>query len=78
MNRVQALAAKPKRTIGVLALALAAVGVAVGSGANFSAQSANPSNTFTAGTLTMANSKDGAAILDGRQHEAGRRRNRHC
>ena len=40
MNRVQALAAKPKRTIGVLALALAAIGVAVGSGANFSAQSA--------------------------------------
>jgi spore coat-associated protein N len=63
MNRMRALASRPKRTIGALALVLAAVGVAVGSGANFSAQSANPSNTFTAGTLTMSNSKDGAAIL---------------
>jgi hypothetical protein len=63
MNRLQALASKPKRTLGVLAVVLAAVGVAVGSGANFSAQTANPSNTFTAGTLSMSNSKDGAAVL---------------
>jgi len=47
----------------VLATALAAVGVAVGSGANFTAQSANPGNAFAAGTLTMSNSKDAAAIL---------------
>jgi spore coat-associated protein N len=63
MTRIQALAAHPKRTLGVLALVLVAVGVAVGSGADFSAQSANPGNTFTAGTLTMDNSKDGTAIL---------------
>jgi hypothetical protein len=63
MDRIHALAARPKRTIGVLVAVLAAVGVAVGSGANFTAQSANPSNTFTAGTLTMSNSLDGAAIL---------------
>jgi hypothetical protein len=60
---MQALAAHPKRTLGVLALVLVAVGVAVGSGADFSASSANPGNTFTAGTLTMDNSKDNAAIL---------------
>jgi spore coat-associated protein N len=60
--RLEALASKPKRTLGVLAVVLAAVGVAVGSGANFSAQTANPSNTFTAGTLTMANSQAGAIL----------------
>ena len=63
MTRMQAMANHPKRTLGVLALVLAAVGVAVGSGADFSASSANPGNTFTAGTLTMSNSKDNAAIF---------------
>jgi spore coat-associated protein N len=63
MTRMQALTAHPKRTLGVLALVLVATGVAVGTGADFSAQSANPGNTFTAGTLTMDNSDDGAAIL---------------
>lgn len=63
MSRIDVLLQHPKRTLSVLALVLVAVGVAVGSGANFSAQSANPSNTFTAGTLTMSNSKDAAAIL---------------
>jgi spore coat-associated protein N len=53
----------PKRTTATLATALAAIGVAVGSGADFSASSANPSNTFTAGSLTMDNSLDGAAIF---------------
>jgi spore coat-associated protein N len=63
MSRIDSLIRKPKRTLGVLAAVLVAVGVAVGTGADFSAQSANPNNTFTAGTLTMDNSKDGAAIL---------------
>ncbi|MEA2428734.1 MAG: hypothetical protein QOF37_2362 [Thermoleophilaceae bacterium] len=53
----------PKRTIVALATGLAAVGVAVGSGADFSAQSANPSNTFSAGSLTMDDSRAGAAIF---------------
>ena len=56
MNRLHALASRPKRTLGALVVVLAAVGVAVGSGANFTAQTANPSNTFSAGTLTMSNS----------------------
>ena len=63
MSRIDILIQHPKRTLGVLALVLAAVGVAVGSGATFSASSANPSNTFTAGTLTMSNSADNSAIL---------------
>jgi hypothetical protein len=63
VDRIQAIARNPKRTLGVLALVLVAVGVAVGSGANFTATSANPSNTFTAGSLTMSNSLQGAAIL---------------
>ena len=63
MTRLEALIARPKRVLVVLAAVLAAVGVAIGSGANFTAQTANPSNTFSAGTLTMSNSLDGAAIL---------------
>jgi spore coat-associated protein N len=63
MTGIQVLAARPRRTIGALALALAAAGVAVGSGADFTSRSANPSNTFTAGTLTADNSRDGAALF---------------
>ena len=54
---------RPKRTLATLALGLTALGVAVGSGADFSAQTANPSNTFSAGALSMDNSRSGAAIL---------------
>ena len=49
--------------MAALATGLAAVGVAVGSGADFSAQSANPSNTFVAGALTIDNSRDGTAVF---------------
>src|SRR5215207_5755111 len=63
MSRIDVLLVHPKRTLGVLALVLVAAGVAVGSGADFSATSANPGNTFTAGTLTMSNSKNNAAIF---------------
>jgi hypothetical protein len=54
---------RPKRTLGTLALGLCALGVAVGSGADFTAQTANPSNTFSAGSLSMDNSKNGTAIF---------------
>ncbi|HYU61291.1 MAG TPA: TasA family protein [Solirubrobacterales bacterium] len=63
MERIEILIQQPKRTIGVLAAVLLAVAVAVGSGANFTAQTANPGNTFASGTLTMSNSKDNVAIL---------------
>jgi hypothetical protein len=54
---------RPKRTLGTLALGLCALGVAIGSGADFTAQTANPSNTFSAGSLSMDNSKNGSAIF---------------
>jgi spore coat-associated protein N len=63
LSRLQVLAATPRRTVGALALVLAAAGVAVGSGANFTAQKANPSNTFATGSLSIDDSKSGAAIL---------------
>ena len=63
MGRAQLLIRHPFKAIGSLALVLAAVSVAVGSGANFSSNTANPSNAFTAGNLRQTNSKDGTAIL---------------
>jgi hypothetical protein len=63
VSRSRQFIERPKKTLGALALGLCAVGIAVGSGADFSARTANPSNTFSAGSLTMDNSKDGAAIF---------------
>ncbi len=60
-----------KRVVGALAGLLAAASVAVGSGATFSSQSANPSNTFAAGTLVQSNSKAGAAIVTGANLKPG-------
>ena len=63
MDRMKLLIGQPKRTVGVLAVVLLAVGVAVGSGAAFTAQTANPGNSFASGTLSMSNSKDTIAVL---------------
>ncbi|HEX2085142.1 MAG TPA: hypothetical protein VHF89_05625 [Solirubrobacteraceae bacterium] len=63
MARIAFLAKNPKRTLGALAVIVAATGLVVGSGANFTASSANPSNSFSAGTLTILNDKEGSAIL---------------
>jgi spore coat-associated protein N len=65
MSRLSALAAHPRRTIGALAVVLAAVGITVGSGANFTAHSANPANTFTAGTLSIGNNQSSAILSAG-------------
>jgi spore coat-associated protein N len=62
VSRLSALAAHPRRTVGALAVVLAAVGITVGSGANFTAHSANPANTFTAGTLSIGNSSASAIL----------------
>jgi hypothetical protein len=59
----QHLIRRPKRALGALALGLCALAVSVGSGADFSARTANPSNTFSAGSLSMDNSKNDAAIF---------------
>ena len=61
MSRLTALAGRPRQTLGALAVVLVAVGVAVGSGANFTAHSATAGNTFATGTLTI--SAPGTAVL---------------
>jgi hypothetical protein len=63
MSRLQVLAAQPRMALGALLTLLLAAGAVVGSGADFTAASANPSNTFATGTLAMVNSKDSAAVL---------------
>ncbi len=63
-----------KRIIAGLGTALAAVSIAAGSGATFSSQSANPANTFTSGTFTHSNSKNGAAIVTGSNLKPGESR----
>jgi len=63
LSRITLLARHPRRTLATLGTVLAAVGVTYASGADFTAQSANPANTFSTGTLTMSNSKDNAAVL---------------
>jgi hypothetical protein len=63
MSRLQVLAANPRLALGALVTLLLAAGAVVGSGADFTATAANPSNTFSSGTLTMANSKAGTAVL---------------
>ena len=65
------LAKNPRRTLGGLATILASVGLAVGSGATFTSQTANLDNTFTSGTLVHTNSKDGIAIVTGANLKPG-------
>lgn len=60
-----------RRTLATLALGLIAIATAVGSGADFSARTANPSNTFSAGSLLMENSKNGTAILNAENLKPG-------
>jgi len=62
-SRLQILASQPRLALGALLTLLLAAGAVVGSGADFTASSANPSNTFAAGTLSIANSKEGVAVL---------------
>jgi hypothetical protein len=62
VTRLHALAAHPRRTLAALAVVLAAVGITVGSGANFTASSANAGNAFTTGTLVIAKSSNTALL----------------
>jgi spore coat-associated protein N len=62
VTRLHALAAHPRRTLAALAVVLAAVGITVGSGANFTASAANPGNVFTTGTLLIGNSSSTALL----------------
>jgi spore coat-associated protein N len=62
VTRLHRLAAHPRRTLGALAVVLAAVGITVGSGASFTASAANPGNAFSTGTLVIANSPSTALL----------------
>ena len=70
-TRLERLVRHPKRTLAGLVTALIAIGVAIGTGANFSAQATNPSNTFTAGVVKMDNSKANAAIFSATNMKPG-------
>ena len=63
MSRIHVLFSQPKLALGALLTLLLAAGAVVGSGADFTASSANPSNTFSSGTLSIDNSNEDAAIL---------------
>jgi spore coat-associated protein N len=64
MSRMKALwKASPRKVLLAFGALLVAAALAVGSGANFNSTSANPSNIFTAGTISHSNSKANAAIL---------------
>ena len=64
MSRFTALwRASPRRILLALGGLMVAAALAIGSGANFNSTSANPSNVFTAGTISHSNSKASAAIL---------------
>src|SRR5579863_4499929 len=64
MNRFSALwKASPLKVLLAFGGLMAAAALAIGSGANFNSTSANPSNVFTAGTISHSNSKASAAIL---------------
>src|SRR5688500_12033464 len=63
VGRIAFLAKQPKRTLAAPAGRVAATSIVAGSGANFTASSATPSNTFATGTLSILTDKESAAIL---------------
>jgi hypothetical protein len=63
MSRLKVLAGQPRLALGALLTLLLAAAAVVGSGADFTASSANPANTFASGTLTILNSNEGTAVL---------------
>jgi spore coat-associated protein N len=63
VDRISFLIKNPRRALGCLAAIVAATGVVIGSGANFTASSANPSNQLATGQMSIDNDKEGLAIL---------------
>jgi spore coat-associated protein N len=64
MTRMSTLwKASPRKVLLAFAGLMVAAAIAVGSGANFNSTSANPSNVFSAGTISHSNSKTGGAIF---------------
>jgi spore coat-associated protein N len=63
-TRLRIIASQPRLALGALVTLLLAAGAVAGSGADFTASSANPTNTFAAGTLSIVNSQEGEAVLE--------------
>jgi spore coat-associated protein N len=63
MSRLKVLADRPRLALGALLTMLLAAAAVVGSGADFTASSANPTNSFSSGTLSISNSKSSAAVF---------------
>jgi spore coat-associated protein N len=64
MSRMKTLwKTSPRKVLFAFGALMVAAALAVGSGANFNSTSANPTNVFTAGTISQSNSKSNAAIL---------------
>jgi hypothetical protein len=63
LSRLQVLTSQPKLALGALLTLLLAATAVVGSGADFTASSANPANTFASGTLEIGNSEEATAVL---------------
>ena len=63
MSRLTVLIRHPRRSLASLATLVVAGGLVVGSGAVFSSQTSNPSNTFATGILSQSNSKASLAVL---------------
>lgn len=64
MSRFTALwKASPRKVLLAFGGLMVAAALAIGSGANFNSTTANPSNIFTAGTISHSDSKANAAIL---------------
>ncbi len=60
MSRMKILLGKRRfHALATMAGVMVAISVVVGSGASFTAQTANPSNVFSAGTLAMSNTPTG-------------------
>ena len=72
MSRIKVLRANPRRTLAALATLLIAVGITAASGATFSAQTVNPSNTFSSGTISMTQHEGRRGDPDRVEPEAGR------
>ena len=70
-SRLRILASQPRLALGALLTLLLAAGAVAGSGADFTASSANPSNTFASGTLSIVNSKQGVAVHSASQLRPG-------
>ena len=68
MSRLQVLAAEPRLALGALAALLLAAAAVVGSGADFTAASANPSNTFASGTLAAMGTTSLGTFAGGAKH----------